>query len=113
MSTQDEHPFESRPWGGYQTLDTGDGYQVKRLVINPGAAISLQTHRHRSETWKVVQGVANVRIGVQQFIMDADSLPETIPKAQLHRVWNDGDVDLVIIEVQQGSIILGRGHRPP
>ena len=102
----DERPFEPRPWGGYQILDAGDGYQVKRLTINPGGVISLQIHQHRSETWKVVQGVASVQIGSQQFAMDAGSPPVTIPKAGLHRAKNEGDVDLVIIEVQQGSIIL-------
>ena len=95
-----------RPWGSYEILAAGDGYQVKRLTISPGAVTSLQTHQHRSETWKVVQGEARVRTGPRWFTIDASSPVVTVPETVRHRVGNEGDQDLVMIEIQQGSVIL-------
>jgi mannose-1-phosphate guanylyltransferase/mannose-6-phosphate isomerase len=93
-----------RPWGYYQVLAGGLGYQVKRIVVDPGARLSLQSHRHRSEHWIIVQGMADVTI-------DSDIRPVPagksvfIPQGARHRLGNSGETTVVIIEVQLGSYL--------
>ncbi|KMZ13936.1 Mannose-1-phosphate guanylyltransferase (GDP) [Candidatus Burkholderia humilis] len=93
-----------RPWGYYDSIDAGKGFHVKRIVVNPGARLSLQMHHHRSEHWIVVRGTAWVTRGEETFL-----LPENestyIALGQIHRLENPGKVPLEIIEVQSGNYL--------
>lgn len=91
-----------RPWGWTDTLDTGDGFQVKRLGIKPGAALSLQTHRHRAEHWVSVKGVAEVTRGEDTFLLH-ENQSTYIPVGVVHRLRNIGTTELIMIEVQTGD----------
>jgi mannose-1-phosphate guanylyltransferase/mannose-6-phosphate isomerase len=93
-----------RPWGYYQTLDLGEHHQVKRLVVNPGARLSLQKHAHRSETWTVVKGVAEVTIDGEVIRLE-ENRSAFIPLGAIHRIVNPGDVPVTLIEVQYGSYL--------
>ncbi|BCJ91940.1 mannose-1-phosphate guanylyltransferase/mannose-6-phosphate isomerase [Terrihabitans soli] len=93
-----------RPWGSYQSLDSGERYQVKRIVVTPGGQLSLQKHFHRSEHWIVVKGTAKVQIADQQrMVHENESV--YIPIGSLHRLENPGKIDLELIEVQTGSYL--------
>ena len=98
------HLRETRPWGSFEVLAQGDRYQVKRLVVAPGAQLSLQSHRHRAEEWTVVNGIARVTLD-----QDELSIPEggtvTVPIGGKHRLANPGTIPLVVIEVQVGSYL--------
>lgn len=98
------HTRVYRPWGCFQTLDSGNGFQVKRLVINPGASISLQLHRQRSEHWVVVSGVANVTCGDETLILKPNQ-STYIPVDTKHKLENFGEIPLEIVEVQTGSYL--------
>ena len=93
-----------RPWGSYDSLETGPGFQVKRLTVLPGARLSLQKHRHRAEHWVVVSGTARVTCGDQEFTL---KLAEStfIPAGTVHRLENPGSEMLEVIEVQTGSYL--------
>jgi len=93
-----------RPWGYYQGVDTGSRYQVKRIVVKPNAALSLQKHFHRSEHWVVVRGTAEVTIGseVRTFHENESTY---IPIGSVHRLANPGKIPLELIEVQVGSYL--------
>ena len=99
----------TRPWGTYETLYTGSDCQVKRLVINPGKRISLQSHQHRDEHWVFVSGLAKVELHAPSTkLMDLVYTPDIgtyrmIPKGWKHRVGALGDKPVVIIETQMGS----------
>jgi mannose-1-phosphate guanylyltransferase/mannose-6-phosphate isomerase len=97
-----QHRRVYRPWGSYETVDRGDCFQVKRLVINAGASISLQRHRHRAEHWVVVRGTARVTRGEETIVLEANQ-STYIPPGTLHRLQNAGPGTLEIIEVQSGS----------
>jgi mannose-1-phosphate guanylyltransferase / mannose-6-phosphate isomerase len=93
-----------RPWGYYQGIDTGSRYQVKRIVVNPNATLSLQKHFHRSEHWVVVHGTAEVTIGSEtRTIHENEST--YIPISSVHRLANHGKIPLELIEVQVGSYL--------
>jgi mannose-1-phosphate guanylyltransferase / mannose-6-phosphate isomerase len=98
--------FESdhRPWGHFESIARGDRFQVKRIVVNPGAALSLQSHFHRSEHWIVVQGTARVTVDDQVKLL-AENESVYIPLASVHRLENPGKVPMVLIEVQTGSYL--------
>jgi len=96
-----------RPWGDYEQLDTGEGYQVKRLTVKPGSALSLQLHHHRAEHWVVVHGKARVTRGDDVFDL-AENESTYVPKETKHRLENAGTEILMVIEVQSGSY-LGEG----
>jgi mannose-1-phosphate guanylyltransferase/mannose-6-phosphate isomerase len=98
------HRRVHRPWGSYETLDSGARFQVKRLVIEVGAAISLQRHRHRAEHWVVVRGKAQVTRGAESVIL-TENESTYIPAGMKHRLENQGDVPLEIIEVQSGGYL--------
>jgi len=98
------HPRVFRPWGYYQTLHEGDRFQVKRITVNIGASLSLQTHHHRAEHWIVVNGAASVRRGNEEFILNENE-STYIPPNTLHRLMNPGKVPLNLIEVQSGSYL--------
>lgn len=91
-----------RPWGSYTILEDGDDCKVKRLVVKPGQLLSLQLHHRRSEHWVVTQGVAGVRIGDEEFMLEPNQATY-IPVETLHRLENPGSEDVHIIEVQTGD----------
>lgn len=93
-----------RPWGSYEGLDCGERFQVKRLVIKPGAAISLQLHHHRAEHWVVVRGTARVTRGEEVFML-TENQSTYIPIGVRHRLENPGNIPLEIIEIQSGSYL--------
>lgn len=97
-------PRDYRPWGWYESLVVGSRFQVKRIVVNPGAALSLQSHHHRSEHWIVVEGTARVTMNDDvQLLSENQSV--YIPLGAVHRLENPGKVPMVLIEVQTGSYL--------
>ncbi|OPY06288.1 MAG: Alginate biosynthesis protein AlgA [Syntrophus sp. PtaB.Bin001] len=93
-----------RPWGWYDSLEKGRNFQVKRIVVNPGGVLSLQMHRHRSEHWVIVRGVAVITLG-EETVLLAQNQSIFIPAGEKHRVENPGLVPLEIIEVQSGTYL--------
>ncbi|NMG47296.1 mannose-1-phosphate guanylyltransferase/mannose-6-phosphate isomerase [Azoarcus communis] len=93
-----------RPWGWYDSIDSGERFQVKRIVVNPGATLSLQMHHHRAEHWIVVKGTAEVTNGERVFLL-GENESTYIPLGHTHRLANPGKVPLEIIEVQSGSYL--------
>ena len=93
-----------RPWGSYDSVDNGDRFQVKRLVVKPGASMSLQLHHHRAEHWIVVSGTARITRGEEVFLL-GENESTYIPMGAKHRIENPGKVELHIIEVQSGSYL--------
>ncbi len=93
-----------RPWGCYESVDSGDRFQVKRITVNPGASLSLQMHHHRAEHWVVVKGTAQVTKG-REIILLAENESTYIPVGTQHRLENPGKLPLEIIEVQSGSYL--------
>jgi mannose-1-phosphate guanylyltransferase/mannose-6-phosphate isomerase len=100
----DSFPKDFRPWGWFERLAVSDGFQVKRIHVNPGAALSLQTHKHRSEHWVVVQGRAQVTLEDRD-MMVGENQSIYIPQGAKHRLRNTQDTPLVLIEVQTGSYL--------
>ncbi|MDY0014081.1 MAG: mannose-1-phosphate guanylyltransferase/mannose-6-phosphate isomerase [Rhodocyclaceae bacterium] len=98
------HRKVHRPWGYYDSVDGGDRFQVKRIVVNPGAALSLQMHHHRAEHWIVVRGTARVTRGEEIFLL-SENQSTYIPLGTTHRLENPGKLPLEIIEVQSGSYL--------
>lgn len=98
------HPRVVRPWGSYEGVDQGERFQVKRIVVNPGAQLSLQMHHHRAEHWIVVKGTALVTNGDQQ-IMLSENQSTYIPLGVTHRLANPGRIPLELIEVQSGAYL--------
>ena len=96
------HKTVHRPWGSYTILEDAADCKVKRLVIKPGQVLSLQRHRRRAEHWTVVRGTAKVRLGDQEFLLEANQ-STYIPVETLHRLENPGDADIHLIEVQTGD----------
>ena len=99
-----EHVTTYRPWGSYTILEQGPRYKIKRVVVNPGEKLSLQTHAHRSEHWVVVKGTAKVSIGDQEIIIHENE-SAYVPKSTLHRLENAGKIPVEIIEVQNGEYL--------
>jgi mannose-1-phosphate guanylyltransferase/mannose-6-phosphate isomerase len=100
----EDHLKVHRPWGSYQSLDQGDRYQVKRIVVKPAGRLSLQLHHHRAEHWVVVRGTARVVVGQEtKIIHENESI--YIPIGSPHRLENPGKIDLELIEVQTGSYL--------
>lgn len=97
-----QHRRVHRPWGFYQSLHTGERFQVKRLTLRPGARLSLQKHYHRSEHWVVVNGTALVTRGDEQILLRENESVH-IPLGTVHRLENPGKLDLNLIEVQSGA----------
>jgi mannose-1-phosphate guanylyltransferase / mannose-6-phosphate isomerase len=100
----DAHRKVRRPWGFYDSIDHGERFQVKRIVVTPGAKLSLQLHHHRAEHWIVVSGTALVTRGDEQFLL-TENESTYIPLGVRHRLENPGKVPLEIIEVQSGSYL--------
>lgn len=97
-------PRDFRPWGWFESLVVGDRFQVKRIVVHPGAALSLQSHHHRSEHWIVVQGTARVTVDADVRLV-TENQSVYIPLGAVHRMENPGKVPMVLIEVQTGSYL--------
>jgi mannose-1-phosphate guanylyltransferase/mannose-6-phosphate isomerase len=93
-----------RPWGRFTVLEEGPGYKIKRIVVEPGQKLSLQSHEHRAEHWVVIQGAARVTNGEAVTLLH-ESESTFIPKGQKHRLENAGDSPLVIVEVQTGQYL--------
>jgi mannose-1-phosphate guanylyltransferase/mannose-6-phosphate isomerase len=98
------HRKVHRPWGWYDSIDAGPRFQVKRIMVKPGAALSLQMHHHRAEHWIVVTGTAEVTNGDKVIVL-SENQSTYIPLGEKHRLRNPGRVPLEIIEVQSGSYL--------
>lgn len=98
------HTKVYRPWGSYETLETGPRFLVKRIIVKAGASLSLQMHQHRSEHWVIVAGTAEVTRDNETFILNQDQ-SAYIPKKVKHRLKNTGEINLEIIEVQVGDVL--------
>jgi mannose-1-phosphate guanylyltransferase/mannose-6-phosphate isomerase len=100
----DAHAKVHRPWGNYQSLDRGERYQVKRIVVNPGGRLSLQKHAHRAEHWIVVRGTALVTIGKEKKTLKENE-SVYVPLGAVHRLENPGTSPVELIEVQSGNYL--------
>lgn len=98
------HAKVLRPWGSFETIDVSDRFKVKRITVKPGASLSLQMHNHRSEHWVVVKGTAYVTCGSKEFTLTEDK-STYIPVGKKHRLENQGQIPLEIIEVQTGGYL--------
>jgi len=93
---------EQRPWGSWHVIDVADGYKIKRIHVNPGSRLSLQSHEHRSEHWVVIQGQATCEIdGTESIAQHGESID--VPVGAKHRLGNQGTEELIIVEVQLGG----------
>jgi len=104
---RDQHIYHCvihRPWGSYESIDSGGRFQVKRIIVKPGAKLSLQMHHHRAEHWVVVSGTALVTCGDKQHLLQENE-STYIPLGTKHRLENPGKVPLHIIEVQSGTYL--------
>jgi mannose-1-phosphate guanylyltransferase/mannose-6-phosphate isomerase len=104
---RDEHRVHRkvhRPWGWYDSVDSGPRFQVKRILVKPGASLSLQKHHHRAEHWIVVSGTAEVTCGERKLLL-TENQSTYIPLGEVHRLANPGKLPLEIIEVQSGSYL--------
>ena len=99
-----QHRKVYRPWGSYEGIDAGERFQVKRIIVNPGAKLSLQMHHHRAEHWIVVAGTARVTCGDKEFLL-YENESTFIPLGNRHRLENPGKVPLHLIEVQSGTYL--------
>jgi mannose-1-phosphate guanylyltransferase/mannose-6-phosphate isomerase len=98
------HKRVYRPWGWFEGLDKGERFQVKRIMVNPGAQLSLQSHFHRAEHWIVVQGTLEVTIDNQMQLLN-ENQSTYIPLGARHRLANPGKIAAFLIEVQSGSYL--------
>ncbi len=104
IAQADSFPKDYRPWGWFESLVVGDKFQVKRIFVKPGASLSLQSHKHRSEHWIVVEGIAKVRIDEEvKFVSEGESV--YVPLGAVHRMENLEKTPMVLIEVQIGSYL--------
>lgn len=100
-----KHPvLVRRPWGTFESLGAGEGYQVKHIVVNPGSAISLQKHQHRSEHWTVIRGRAYIHCDGKEFYLETNE-STFIPQGSMHRLSNTGEEPVEIVEVQVGGYL--------
>jgi mannose-1-phosphate guanylyltransferase/mannose-6-phosphate isomerase len=98
------HKRVFRPWGHYRSVDQGDRYQVKRIVVKPQGRLSLQRHHHRAEHWVVVRGTAEVTLE-DKVVLIHENQSIYLPMGSVHRLANPGKIDLELIEVQTGSYL--------
>ena len=103
-SEPDNHRKVYRPWGYYDSIDFGEGFQVKRIFVNPGAKLSLQKHKKRAEHWVIVKGIALITCGEKVFQLK-ENQSTYIPKGEIHRLENCETSPLEIIEIQTGSYL--------
>jgi len=100
----EQFPKDHRPWGWFESLVIGDRFQVKRIVVHPGAALSLQSHHHRAEHWIVVEGTAKVTVD-EEVKLVSENQSVYIPLGARHRMENPGKLPMVLIEVQTGAYL--------
>jgi mannose-1-phosphate guanylyltransferase/mannose-6-phosphate isomerase len=100
----DTHLTVHRPWGIYRVLEEGPNFKIKCIIVNPGAKLSMQMHKHRSEHWVVVSGTAKITNGTQEIQLESNQ-STYIPKTHRHRLENPGHLPLQIIEVQCGEYV--------
>ncbi|MCK7551379.1 mannose-1-phosphate guanylyltransferase/mannose-6-phosphate isomerase [Marinobacter goseongensis] len=93
-----------RPWGSYDSIDSGNRFQVKRITVKPGERLSLQKHHHRAEHWIIVRGTAEVTRGEETFLL-SENESTYIPIGEVHRLFNPGCIPLELIEVQSGAYL--------
>ena len=96
--------IHQRPWGTYEVLHTGNGFLLKRIVVNPRQRLSLQSHEYRHEHWVVLGGSGTATNGTAELVIG----PNThvfIPRQATHRITNTGDTELVLVEVQVGDVL--------
>ena len=98
----DTHRLAHRPWGSYEVLMSREQYKIKRIIVHPGRKLSLQKHFHRNEHWIVVSGTASVTVGEERFLLRPNE-STYIPMGEVHRLENEGKIDLIMIEVQVGE----------
>ncbi|MCH8137163.1 MAG: cupin domain-containing protein, partial [Proteobacteria bacterium] len=98
------HTLVYRPWGSYESLAAGDGYQVKHIIVNPGASLSLQLHHRRAEHWTVIKGAGMIRCDDKEFMLHVNE-STFIPLGSKHRLTNPGKEAVEIIEVQIGDYL--------
>jgi len=98
------HRRVPRPWGSYEGVVNGERFQVKRILVKPGASLSLQMHHHRAEHWVVVRGTAKVTCGEDTYLI-SENQSTYIPLGTVHRLETPGSLDLEIIEIQSGSYL--------
>ncbi len=103
-SEADTHVRVFRPWGSYETVALGPRYQVKKITVQPGAALSLQLHHHRAEHWVVVSGTARITVDDAESLVSEDQ-SVYIPLGARHRLENPGRIPLELVEVQSGSYL--------
>jgi mannose-1-phosphate guanylyltransferase/mannose-6-phosphate isomerase len=99
-----QHRKVSRPWGSYDGVDFGERFLVKRIIVNPGASLSMQMHHHRAEHWVVVRGTAKVTCEDSTFLV-SENESTFIPLGKKHRLENPGFLPLEIIEMQSGTYL--------
>lgn len=99
-----EHRTTFRPWGSYTVLEEGPRFKIKRIVVQPGQKLSLQRHKHRSEHWVVIKGIAEVEIADKKLIL-RENESAYVPIYEKHRLFNPGKIPLEIIEVQNGEYV--------
>lgn len=100
----EQFPKDHRPWGWFETLALADRFQVKRIVVHPGASLSLQSHHHRAEHWIVVQGTARVTVD-DRVTLVTENQSVYVPLGAVHRMENPGKMPMVLIEVQTGAYL--------
>jgi mannose-1-phosphate guanylyltransferase/mannose-6-phosphate isomerase len=100
----ENHRKVYRPWGHYDSIDVGAGFQAKRILVNPGSKLSLQKHMHRAEHWVVVSGIAKVTCGKKTYNLKKNQ-STYIPKEEIHRLENQQKYALEIIEIQTGEYL--------
>jgi len=93
-----------RPWGSHERLAGGERYQVKRMIVRPGGAQSLQRHHHRAEHWVVVSGTARITRGDNTYLV-AENESTFIPVGEVHRIENPGKVPLEMVEIRTGGYL--------
>lgn len=103
-SEHHQHREVYRPWGKYDSIDSGERYQVKRITVDPGQKLSVQMHHHRAEHWVVVSGTAKVKNGDKSYLV-SENESTFIPVGQVHALENPGVIPLEMIEVQSGSYL--------
>jgi mannose-6-phosphate isomerase len=96
--------LDKRPWGEFRVLEERPGFKVKRISVNPGGRLSLQSHKHRGEHWTIVEGSATVTVGESVVVLNrAESID--VPQGSRHRIENFGSTMVEIIEVQFGHYL--------
>jgi mannose-6-phosphate isomerase-like protein (cupin superfamily) len=98
-----ENLFE-RPWGTYYNAHEEEGFKIKKITVNPGARLSLQSHVHRAEHWVIVKGEALVTLGEREIPLKVDE-HIYVPKGSIHRLHNTGSSELILVEVQLGPYL--------